>query len=50
MRQLPGRPADPAALQPSNATTIDRTLTFRETFGDYQRQMFLIDLRAAIRR
>ncbi|GMA30927.1 LLM class flavin-dependent oxidoreductase [Litorihabitans aurantiacus] len=22
---------------------IDKTLTFRETFGDYQRQMFLID-------
>jgi hypothetical protein len=22
---------------------IDRTLTFRETFGDYQRQLFLMD-------
>src|ERR1700709_2964163 len=22
---------------------IDKTLTFRETFGDYQRQLFLVD-------
>ena len=27
----------------SPAEFVDKTLTFRETFGDYQRQLFLVD-------
>ena len=42
----PGRPAKQAAFsvpRKSESAVIDKTLTFREHFGDYQRQLFLMD-------
>ena len=47
LRQRPDdgglRPTRPRSSVGSPQEVIDKTLTFRETFGDYQRQLFLID-------
>jgi hypothetical protein len=37
-RQFPG-----ALCVMSESATFDKTLTFREHFGDYERQLFLMD-------